>query len=322
MQIQRKEGFLIGVDVGATKIAAALVTADGEVLAADQVLTEPNQGSEAVLGRIADQINRLARQAPAQILGIGIGTPGQVDALDGVVRNAVNMGWEEVHLVQEVRTRLDRDWPVWVQKDANASALGEYVFGAARDCPDFVYLGIGSGLGGGVVANGSLVTGAAWNAAELGHLVLDPDGLPCNCGLRGCAETIVSGPGLLNLVLRQLQSGTHATGLVEADQVDTALILEAAQQGDPLCLAALSEVGRHLGLIMAACVALLNPAVIVIGGGMGLAGLPWFLPAARYELERRTLPASHQSVQIRPSRLTSSAVGAASLVWYYRSKGG
>lgn len=175
----------------------------------------------------------LAEHGPA-VRGIGIGTPGQVNPTAGIVRNAVNLSWREVALVDEMRARLGARVPIWIQKDANASALGEYLFGAAQGCDDFVYISIGSGLGGGVVAGGRLLTGAAWNAAELGHLSLDPGGWLCACGNRGCAETVVSGPGLLAVTRGYLDEGDHdsALGKNENAELTTAAILAHAATSD------------------------------------------------------------------------------------------
>jgi glucokinase len=322
----RSFSLAIGVDVGATKIASALVARDGRLLTQRQEPTAAQNGTAAVLDRIAAQIEILVSaassrqdqsQPAAGLLGIGIGTPGQVNPKSGVVRNAVNLGWEEVNLVAEIRRRIGSDLPVWIQKDANASALGEYFFGAARDCEDFVYLGIGSGLGAGVLSGGRLVTGSNWNAAELGHLSLDPEGLPCNCGLRGCAETVVSGPGLVSVVRRRMQQNNLKTELTP-ENLSPQRILVAAQAADELALAALSEVGGYLGRVMAACTALLNPALFVLGGGLGLAAYDWLSPPALEELQRRVLESSYRSVRVVPSSLKSSAVGAAGLVWYYK----
>lgn len=309
----------IGVDVGATKIAAALVAADGELLDSDQLLTRPERGSAAVLDDVARLVNPWLGRGGAAIRGIGVGTPGQVNAGAGTVHNAVNLGWEDVPLVAELQARLVHEAPVWVQKDANASALGELIFGAARGRDDFVYVGIGSGLGGGIVSGGRLVTGADGNAAELGHLSLDPAGRLCACGNRGCAETVVSGPGLL-AVARQyaVEQRQASTIRPEAlDELTAEAVLASAAAGDGLALAALAEVGSWLGVVLAACVAIVNPALFVVGGGLGLAAFDYLLPAARGELARRTLAGSHQALEIVPSQVASSAVGAAGLVWYF-----
>ncbi len=307
--------YAIGIDLGATEIAAALVERSGRSLASRQALTQAADGAADVIERIAALAAELGALAPAPVLGVGIGSPGQVDALQGVVRNAVNLGWEEVFLAREVSARLD-SLPVWIQKDANASALGEYYFGAARGCDDFVYLGVGSGLGGGVLANGQLVAGAAFNAAELGHLSLDPGGWRCACSNLGCAETVVSGPGLARLARALAERGEAASPLADPPDLNPALILAAAYHGDPLALRALEEQGRWLGIIAAMCVALLNPARLVIGGGLGIAAYELLLPGVQAELQRRTLPGSRASLQILPSQVESSAVGAACLVWY------
>lgn len=308
--------FAIGVDLGATKIASALVTSDGKVLASRQTLTLTREGPQAVLGRVAGEIQALLSQADRPVAGIGIGTPGIVIPSEGVVRNAVNLGWDEVPLVSGVTERLGLDLPVWVQKDANASALGEYYFGAAKGCSDFVYLSIGSGLGGGIIANSQIITGARWQSSELGHLSLDPAGRLCACGLRGCAETVVSGPGLLAVTRELLAGGELPSSLQDTPELDSAMIVAAARHQDPLALAAFEEVGTKLGIILGVCVAVLNPGMFVIGGGLGLAAFELILPAAHRELERRVIPSSYRDLQIVPSRLTSSAVGPSCLVWY------
>src|SRR5690606_37762564 len=122
----------------------------------------------------------------------------------GVVRNAVNLGWREVALAAETAQAVARhtqtDVPVWIENDANVQALGEYIFGAAQGIDNFVHIAIGSGLGSGILMHGDLITGATYTAAEMGHLSLDPAGRLCACGLRGCIETVVSGPGLVKTV--------------------------------------------------------------------------------------------------------------------------
>ncbi|HET6822056.1 MAG TPA: ROK family protein [Anaerolineales bacterium] len=314
------ERFAVGIDIGATKIASALISEKGEVIQASQVLTLVEEGTEAILDKVAEQILALDHQCPGALAGIGIGSPGKVDADQGVVYNAVNLGWEEVRLTKEISSRIKRSLPIWVQKDANLSALGEQYFGAAQGLRDFVYLGIGSGLGAGMISDGRLITGSDWYAADVGHLSVDPEGSLCVCGGRGCAETIASGPGLVRVTQQMLANSPTNTLLSNGVELTPTDILAAARQNDGLALKALAEVGRVLGIIMSACTVILNPSRIVVGGGLGLAGYDFIIPAARQELMRRTIPESRALLEILPSQVESPAIGAASLVWYMRSK--
>jgi glucokinase len=305
----------IGIDLGATKIAAALITRTGEVLAAEQIETKAIDGFEAVANRVAHSIEMMREAARGPIAGIGIGTPGQVDLETGAVKDAVNLGWHSVPLAARVKARLKRAAPIWIQKDTNASAWGEYVCGAAHDCPDFVYLSLGSGLGSAAVANGRLINGAT-NGSDLGHWVIDPmNGRACSCGLRGCAETVVSGPGLVT-VMRELQEARTGRSDREDQSVGmTSAVIAAAQAGNPIAQAALEKVAEWLGIVMAAGVGVLNPLKIVLGGGLGLAAFDWLAPGAERELQRRVLPKGYAHLKIVRSELASSAIGAACLVW-------
>lgn len=313
------QDLAIGIDIGATKIAAALVRADGQVLAARQAPTLVEQGPEAAVARTAVLVNELITLgALDRLLGIGAGIAGQVDSQQGYVRLAVNLGWRDTPFVDDLRSQLSAPSPVWILTDAMASAVGEHIFGAGRGCTDFVYAGIGSGLGGGCMANGQLVIGATGSGAWIGHLSLDPLGRPCACGGRGCAETIVSGPGLVALVRDFIEEQRYPTRLGSGADLTPAAILQAAQAGDRLALEALSEVGRALGIVLAACVALLNPARVIIGGGLGLAAFPFLVEPALAELRRRVMPQSYQDLQVLPSALASPAAGAAALAWYFK----
>ena len=318
-----QEQFAIGIDIGATKIASVLISETGEVIQSSQLLTIAEEGTEAVLDKVAEQILALAPQSPGALIGVGIGSPGKVDATQGVVYNAVNLGWNEVPLTEEIASRIKRTAnavPIWVQKDANLSALGEQYFGAGQSLRDFVYLGIGSGLGAGLISGGRLITGTDWYAADVGHLSVDPEGPLCVCGGRGCAETIASGPGLIRVARQMLVHSPTNTLLSNGVELTPTDILAAARQGDALALEALAEVGRVLGIIMSACTVILNPSRIVVGGGLGLAGYDFIVPAARQELMRRTTSASRGMLDILPSQVESPAIGAACLVWYERAK--
>jgi glucokinase len=313
----------IGIDVGATKIAAALVTRQGEVLVEERVVTAAKDGGAAVVERIAATVSNLAARAPGPVAGVGIGAPGFVDSVQGVVYNAVNLGWVEMALAAEVRRLAGETAPgdrldIWVDNDANVQALGEYFYGAARGVENSVCITIGTGLGCGIVVDGRLVAGATFTAAELGHFSLDPDGRRCACGLRGCVETVVSGPGLVATARELLAAGGIPTGLDAGPALTSRGIEAAARAGDALALAALAEVGRWLGIAFAAIAMILNPEVIVVGGGLGLSTFDLLVPSALAELARRAVAQSYSQLRIVPSQVTSSAVGASSLVWQAR----
>lgn len=312
---------MIGIDVGATKIAAALVSSSGQVLETRRLATHPEQGVEAVIRRLsglANELLEIGEEHPLgpipPLAGIGIGIPGQVNAKEGTVREAVNLGWGEVKLVEEMMGRLAKELPMRIDTDTNASTLGEFHFGVARGCSNFVYLSIGSGLGAGIFVDGRLVRGTTWKAAELGHISLDPEGPACKCGQRGCAETFVSGPGLIKLAEGFKQGGEQGSHLSGPEALSADKIIAAARAGDKAARAATGEMGRRLGTVMAIAVSVTNPAMVIIGGGLGLAAYDLLAPTAAKALSRRVLPSLYGHLEILPAGLAHSAIGAASLV--------
>lgn len=310
------ERFAIGIDIGATKIASVLLSQEGELIDSSQVLTLAHEGPQGVFDRVADQILYLARQKPGAVVGVGIGSPGKVDSRHGVVYDAVNLGWKEINLDEEITNRTGKSLPIWIQKDTNLNALGEYYFGACQDCTDFVYTGVGSGLGAGIISNGHLITGSEWYAADIGHLSINPDGPPCVCGGNGCAELVASGPGLVRVTQQMLANPSAMSVLSKQADLTPADILAAAEKHDLLALEALTEVGRVLGIMMSACTVILNPSRFVIGGGLGIAGFDFIIPTVWEELMRRTLPNHRGQMDIARSQVESPAIGAACLVWY------
>jgi glucokinase len=311
-----QEQFAIGIDIGATKIASALLSERGELARSSQVLTLAEEGPQAVFDKVANQILDLAQLSSRAPIGVGIGSPGKVDSDHGKVYNAVNLGWIEVDLAEEISSRISGSLPIWIQKDTNLNALGEYYFGACQGCTDFVYIGVGSGLGAGIISNGHLITGSDWYAADIGHLSIDPDGQPCVCGGYGCAELIASGPGLIRVMQKMLANHSATSIFSGQAELTPADVLTAAEKGDPLAWEALTEVGRALGIVMSACTVILNPSRFVIGGGLGVAGFDYIAPTVHKELMRRTIPNHRGHMDIVRSQVESSAIGSACLVWY------
>ena len=300
--------LVIGVDLGGTKIASALVDRSGHVIAMRNAPTDVAAGEKAVLDRLASEINAIAVEAKGNILGVGIGSPGMVNAKAGTVSGAVNLKWDHVDLVAEMRSRLTGDYRVALEKDANASVLGEMHFGAGRGVRDLVMLTIGTGFGAGVITGGHLVTGAYANASDLGHISITGDGRQCACGAKGCVETVLSGSGLL-AVTKDLR-GKHPTTL--SDDANTAQILTAARAGDALAVAVIDTQAKLLAQVMAMCVVMTDPARIIVGGGLGEAAADLLLPRAAQHYDRHFMPARKKPEMV-PAQLKSSAVGAAAI---------
>jgi glucokinase len=309
------EPFAIGIDIGGTKIAYAVLHRDGEVI--DSLQTPQSKGLPAstVISEMAAQILQLATKHENPPAGIGIGCPGQVDPKSGLVKNAVNLGWYDINLVEEIKSRLPFNIPVFIKKDADANLLGEYRYGSARGFSNVVYICIGSGLGCSIISDGRLVEGAAGTAGGIGHIRLEGNEEICPCGLIGCAETLISGPGLVNRMKKLIFSPNLEINPAILDNLTPAHIVAAAKTGDHIARQAMNDLSEALGHVIAVCISIVNPEVIVIGGGFGMAAFNEILPAAKFVMEQHALPHTYENLQIIPASRQSSAVGAASLVW-------
>jgi glucokinase len=303
--------FAIGVDIGGTKIALTLINRQGDVLVHDRLPTEPEGGVESIVGRIAGSIRHLQAQVNEPISGVGIGCPGIIDSAQGVVRYAVNLHWTDVPLVSAIQERCGLS--TWILNDVKAITLAEVYYGAAQNCRDVVYIAVGTGLGACAIVNGNIVEGAAFCAMELGHMALEPHGRLCNCGLRGCAEMYISGNGLLSGLQEHIPNYPKS---VLGDNATTAEIIEAARAGDVLALTIIAEARDWLGRVIRVCASVLNPALVIIGGGLGTAASDLLLTAELVNsVKSGTLPFLHENLQIVPAQINDSAIGAACQVW-------
>jgi glucokinase len=262
-----------GIDIGGTKIAGAVVDGDGAVV--DEARVEsPATDPEAIEAAVAELVAGLAARHP--VAAVGVGAAGYIDADRSTVLFAPNIAWRDEPLGAEL-ARLT-GLPVIIENDANAAAWGEFRYGAGRDVDDQLMVTVGTGVGGGVIADSRLLRGAYGVAGEIGHLCLVPDGLQCGCGNRGCFEQYGSGSALVR-VTREAAAGSS---LLARDLLDRAggdpaaitgpLITAAARDGDRFAIEQLGTLGQWLGHGIASLVAVLDPAVIVIGGGVSEAG--------------------------------------------------
>lgn len=270
----------IGVDIGGTKIAAGVVDEDGGIIAATTRST-PATDAELIEAGVADAVAEL--RAEHEVVGVGVGAAGFVGADRRTVRFAANLAWRQRPLADELE-RLT-GLPVVVENDANAAGWAEYRFGAATEAKHMLMVTLGTGLGGAIVLDGQLIRGGDGFAGEVAHMTAVPDGQWCGCGRKGCLEQYTSGTALVRTAKRRAAAGDPLMGpLVQAaggakKEIDGPLITRIAQQGDPGAQELITELGTWLGLGMASISSLLDPEVIVVGGGVAAAGEMLLAPA-------------------------------------------
>jgi glucokinase len=303
----------IGVDVGGTKTAALRVSADGSVLARS-VLSTP---AEDERGTVAAIVAAATEVLTADVGAVGIAAAGLVEAPAGILRFAPNLAWRELKLVDEIGGSLGL--PTIAENDATSAAWAEVQFGAARGRRDALFVGVGTGIGGGIVSDGRLVRGAYGFAGEIGHIVVEPDGPLCGCGNHGCLEQVASGTAIRRQGRRAATRHPHSliAELSEGDpeRVTGELVTDAAQQGDAAAMGILTEVGFRLGQGIAGLVNVLDPEIVVVGGGAADAG-DLLLEPVRDAYRRHVEGRHHRpEVPIVPAELgnDAGAVGAAAL---------
>lgn len=305
-----------GVDVGGTKIAGGVVDLDGTIVEELRV-ESPAKDVEAIEDAIESLVSQL--RSRHEISAVGIGAAGYIDKARAVVLFAPNIAWRDVDLKAELESRIEL--PVVVENDANAAAWGEFTYGAGQDSDDLMLVTVGTGVGGGLVFEGEVHRGAFGVAAEIGHLRVVPEGLLCGCGNKGCLEQYASGSALVRDARAAARAGSLLAREVldraggDPDRIDGPLITAAAQDGDPFAIEQLAAVGRWLGEGIASLAAVLDPSVVVVGGGVSEAG-DLLLGPARAAFAAQLTGRGHRPVlEIRPARLGNRAglIGAADL---------
>jgi glucokinase len=262
----------IGVDLGGSHVMAALIDESGELHTRHEIDIE-DRSPDAVFAALDTVIRGALDDARSdEIAGIGIGAPGNIDPTTGTIRYSPNFGWTNVALGEHVRSAFAH--PVFVGNDARCATLGEFVYGAGRGSTNFVLLTLGTGIGGGIVADGDLILGDQMGAGEFGHHQIRPrDGFVCTCGKIGCFEAQASGTGLIRHALALAPSFPRSTLLdVPRAKLGSKSIRKGAQAGDPHALAAWRNWTADLALGLANVIAFVNPQAIALGGGVSSAG--------------------------------------------------
>ncbi len=318
------ETWILGVDIGGTKVAAGLVDAQGAILHRHRVTMVPDRDVQAGLEAVLAAANAETAEAEARghkVIGIGISSPGPLDPRGGLVINPPNLPcWRNFLLAKEV-SRITR-LPVFVDNDANAAGLAEAVRGSGKGYASVFYATIGTGIGTGIILNGEIYLGRTGAAAEGGHITIDYRGELCACGKRGCIEALASGPALARRSRQRLavtQAGPSkilalAGGNPEAVTAET--IAEAHRTGDPLAAQLLAENADYLAIWLGNVIDLLEPNVMVIGGGMSGVIESWF-EHIRGQLPAWSTNQRYQEIPLRRAayREDSGIAGAAAL-WH------
>lgn len=296
----------VAVDLGGTWIRAGRVSPEGAVMEAVRVPT-PQTGPEAVADAIGELVRRLGPLPPGRV---GVAVPGPLSVREGVVFEPPNLkGWRDVPLRGMLEERLGR--PVVLENDANAAAVGEWWCGAGRGSRHLVYVTVSTGVGGGLVLDGRLYRGATDTAGEIGHVLVDPEGPVCSCGRRGHLEGIASGPAIARWVQERIREGRPSV-LATGRPFSAREVAEAAEAGDALAREAFERAGRYLGWTVAGLLNLVNPEVVVIGGGVARAGR-WLFDPLREAAREASFERPWQAARIVPAALGDRAglVGAA-----------
>lgn len=313
---------IIGIDLGGTSVKLAILTTEGEIQEKWSIKTNIlDDGSHIVPDIIESILHRFETHGLTKedFLGIGMGSPGVVDSEAGTVIGAYNLNWKTLQLVKE-QFEATLGLPFFIDNDANVAALGEQWVGAGNNNPNVVFMTLGTGVGGGVIAAGNLIRGVKGAGGELGHITVDFDEpFACTCGKKGCLETVASATGIVNLSRRyadQYAGDAKLKQMIDDGQDVTAKdVFDLAKEGDDLALIVYRHFSEYLGVACANIAAVLNPAYIVLGGGVSAAG-DFLLDGVRKVFAENSFPQIKESTQIVLATRGNDAgvLGAASLV--------
>jgi len=273
----QKTGWAIGVDLGGTKIEVARVNTEGRLEQRILIKTDVKGGPSAVMSEIVTAARELRKTAATPPEAIGVAVAGQIDEERGIVRFAPNLGWHEVPLATTLSSVLEV--PVILMNDVRAATWGEWLHGAGKDYDDLICVFAGTGIGGGVVSGGQMLTGCTNTAGEIGHMTIDLDGPPCTCRNTGCLEALAGGWAIARTakaaIKQEPAAGAYLLSLAdgELDHVTAKLVGQAMQEGDPLALRLMNDAARALTAGAVSLVNAFNPCRLILGGGV-IEGVP------------------------------------------------
>ena len=308
-----------GIDVGGTGIQVGVVDEAGHIIAKSSMVTEvgaPYQEQIAGMARCVQEAMDKAGLPMSELKSVGAGVPGLADQKTGMVAYCPNIHWTDVPFRAEFQKHIDK--PVFIDNDATVAGLAESVAGVSAGSDSSVFLTLGTGVGGGIVINGKVWNGAHGVGSEIGHMILEADGEPCNCGNNGCLERYCSATAIIRMAREQMDN--HPDSLIlsmaEGDKtkINAKIVFDAAREGDPTAVKVFRRYIRYLGQAIASIVNFLDPEVVVLGGGVSKAGA-FLLDAVRAEVPKYVLYKTMPIARIELARLGPDAgiIGAAML---------
>lgn len=317
--------LVIGIDIGGTNTVYGLVDREGSMHGEGVIPTKKYPDFDQYLEELYIGIQELLKsmEGPYELLGIGIGAPNG-NYYNGTIEYAANLVWQgKIPFVEKMK-RYYPNIPIIITNDANAAAIGEMVYGAAKGMKDFIVVTLGTGLGSGFVSNGELIYGHDSFAGELGHVVVSRGGRECGCGRKGCLETYVSATGIKRTVFKLLADHLEDSEFrnVTYNELTAEMITKAALAGDPLAIEAYEYTGLMLGQSLADAVTITSPEAIILFGGLAKAGKYIFEPTKR-SMEMHILRNFRNKVKILPSGISgknAAVLGASSLIWQQKEK--
>lgn len=311
---------IIGIDLGGTSVKLAILDVLGNIEAQWSIPTDTSDNGKNIVFNIISSIQEYLLEnsiSLGDIKGIGMGSPGKIDFEKGTVTGAYNLGWSKE---QNVREQFEEAFgrPFYLDNDANVAALGERWKGAGENAPDVIFVTLGTGVGGGIIAQGQLLHGVNGSAGEIGHMVVDENGFSCTCGNIGCLETVASATGIVNIaksLASQFHEPSELKTLIFENQATAKDVFDYAKFNDILGKMVVSQFSNYLGKSLSQLANALNPNYIVIGGGVSAAG-DFLLDKVQEEFSRFAFPTVRNSTQLALATLGNDAgvIGAASLV--------
>lgn len=312
-----KQIAYLGLDVGGTNIAGALVNQEGQIVAELKLPTRATEGQDVIIGQMLEGIKRLLQRSQEKgysTLGIGLGIPGPARVKEGLSLHSPNLFWENVPIVKIIQESITL--PVYMDNDVRCAAIGEKYFGSGKGVSDVICVALGTGVGSGIFINDCLLRGAGDIAGEVGHICMNPLGPRCNCGNYGCLEAYVGAPNIARRTREKLATGRESLVLELAGgdpaAINPELVTRAALAGDELAGEIIQETAQLIGLALANTVNLFNPSLLIIGGGVAKAG-DILLEPIKATIKDRAMREHAKMVEIVPAKLGEHAgvIGAA-----------